>query len=147
MPSTRVLAAALYRSKPKSRASEVLSMTSSSVTSWARIRLGSTCTCTALMRSPHIGTLATPGTDIRRNLIVQYAIIDRSIMSKVFDVRPIFMTRLVDESGCSMIGMPEDCGRSANAMLRGSCTRCRAHLRSVPGLERGTTEDRAAPDG
>jgi len=46
-------------------------MTSSSVTLCARIRSGSGCTCSALMRSPQMGMFATPGTDMRRNLIVQ----------------------------------------------------------------------------
>ena len=67
-------------------------------------------------------------------------------MSKVFDVSPIFMTRLVDESGCSMTGMPADCGSSAMAILRRSCTRCRATRRSVPGLKSITTCDSAPPE-
>jgi hypothetical protein len=70
-PSTRAFPPELYNSMPTSRASEVVSMTSSSVTLWARIRFGSTCTCKDLIRSPQIGMLATPGTDMRRNLMVQ----------------------------------------------------------------------------
>ena len=71
IPSMRALAPELYVSRPMSSASAVVSITSLSVTPWARIRLGSTCTCRDLIRSPQIGMLATPGTDMRRNLIVQ----------------------------------------------------------------------------
>ncbi len=71
IPSMRALAPVLYDSRPISSASAVVSMTSFSVTLWARIRLGSTCTCSDLIRSPHMGMLATPGTDISRNLTVQ----------------------------------------------------------------------------
>ncbi len=49
------------------------------------------------------------------------------------------MTRLVEESGCSMTGMPEDFGSSAMASFRRSCTRCRASMRSVPILKSSTT--------
>jgi hypothetical protein len=55
-------------------------------------------------RSPQIGTLATPGTRRSRARIFQYAVIDRSITDLVSDVTPIFMTRLVDESGWIMNG-------------------------------------------
>ncbi len=146
MPSMRVFAPCVYLRRPKSRASEVVSMTSSSVTSWARMRPGSTCTCSDLILSPQIGMFATPGTDMRRNLIVQYAIIERSIGSWVFDDSPIFMTRLVDDSGCRMIGMPADCGRLEIPSFTRSCTRCRASMRSVPILNRTVTCERARTD-
>src|SRR5438093_7702813 len=89
---------------------------------------------------------ATPGTDMRRNLIVQYAIIERSIGSWVFDDSPIFMTRLVDDSGCRMIGMPADCGRLEIPSFTGACTRCGASMRAVPTLSRTVTCERARPD-
>ena len=56
------------------------------------------------------------------------------------------MTRLVDDSGCSMTGMPDDCGSSAIASLRRSCTRWRASIRSVPILKSSTTWDRPTTD-
>ena len=60
-----------YCNNPTSRASAVTSMTSSSETSYARMRSRSTCTCGILIRSPQMGTLATPGTSISRARIFQ----------------------------------------------------------------------------
>ncbi len=60
---------------------------------------GSTCTCIIWRRSPQIATFATPGTRSRRSLIVQYEIIDISVSDLVSDVSPIFITRLVADSG------------------------------------------------
>jgi hypothetical protein len=98
------------------------------------------------MRSPQIGMLATPGTDIMRNFIVQYAIIDRSIMSYFFDLMPIFSARLVDDSGCSITGMPDDCGSAASAICRSSETRRRASITSSPSLKISRMSDRPRTD-
>ena len=54
---------------------------------------------------------ATPGTRRRRARIFQYAVIDMSSIATVFDERPIFMTRLVAESGCIMTGGAAQVGR------------------------------------
>jgi len=66
---------------------------------------------------------------------------ERSIISCCLDEMPIFMTRLVDDSGARIQGMPEDEGSSATAMLMRSCTRWRASMRSVPILNRSTICD------
>src|SRR4030065_491039 len=57
------------------------------------------------------------------------------------------MTRLVDERGWSITGMPDDCGSSAIASFTRSCTRCRASISSVPILKRSTTCDSPNKDG
>ena len=49
--------------------------------------------------SPTMATFATPATLSRRGRIVQYEIIDMSIWSTVSELRPIFITRLVADSG------------------------------------------------
>ena len=100
---------------PKSRASDVPSRTSCIVTPCVRIRSGSICTWSCFSRSPQIGTFATPGTRNRRHRIFQYVVIDRSSMDIVFDVKPIFMTRLVEDSGCSITAGPTPTGRRACA--------------------------------
>ena len=58
-------------SRPTSKASDVVSMTSSTVTSCSPMRFGSTCTWGSLIRSPQIATFATPGTCMMRARIVQ----------------------------------------------------------------------------
>jgi hypothetical protein len=63
-----------------------------------------------------------------------------------FAVSPIFMTRLVEDSGCSMMGMPADCGRSAIASARRSWTSCRAFRTSVPILKISRIADRPVVD-
>ena len=55
---------------------------------------------------------------------------------------PIFITRLVEDSGCRISGSPAERGSSAMASLMRSCTRWRAVIRSVPGLKSITTCDR-----
>ena len=50
------------RSSPAARALEVVSITSSSVTPWVAMRSRSACTVSIWIRSPQMGTLATPGT-------------------------------------------------------------------------------------
>src|ERR1044072_1879520 len=89
---------------PTSSALAVASITSSSDTSCARSRAGSTCTCGILMRSPQIATLATPGTRSSLARIVQYAIIDMSVSGMVFDDTPIFMKRPVVDTGGIITG-------------------------------------------
>ena len=54
--------------------------------------------------SPQIAMLATPGTLSSRGRIVQYEIIDMSICDTVSELMPIFMTRLVADSGWSITG-------------------------------------------
>ena len=58
-------------SRPASRAFDVTSITVSSGTLALSSFPGSTSTWYALMRSPHIGTLATPGIRSRRARIFQ----------------------------------------------------------------------------
>ena len=55
----------------------------------------------------------------------QRACTDISISDTVFELRPMFMTRLADDTGCSSVGGLETCG-SACAWVRRSCTICRA---------------------
>src|SRR5262245_59921963 len=59
---------------------------------------------------------------------------------------PIFMTRLVADNGCSMIGGPIPPGNCAPACWSRSCTSCRACNRSVPRLNRSTIWDSAFTD-
>ena len=96
----------LYESRPASSASATAVETASIVTLCSRRRFGSIWIVGISMRSPQIGTFATPGTRIRRVLIFQYVVIDRSIRSRSGSVvvSPIFMTRLVAESGWIMNG-------------------------------------------
>ena len=108
-------------------------MTSSSVMPFASSSCGATWTTFMSMRSPQITALATPGTRSRRARIFQYAVIDWSITETSFDEMPIFITRLVDESGCSMIGGAAHVGRFGATLCNRSCTSCRERIRSVPG--------------
>src|SRR5262249_39191435 len=145
-PSVWSLARLEYGSVENSRASPTAFSTSLSGTPRARNFSGSTSTATSLIRSPQIGTLATPGTCISRNRIFQYAIIERSIMSCCLDVIPIFMTRLVADRGWSMIGAPAECGSVFVASSRRSCTICRAFRMSVPGLKMRRIAERPTTD-
>jgi hypothetical protein len=72
-----------------------------------------------------MATFATPGTPIRRGRIVQRARTDSSIGESFSDDSPIIMTRLVDDSGWSICGGLDTCGR-AWAWMRRSCTTSRA---------------------
>ncbi len=58
---------------------------------------------------------------MRRGATVHLASTDRSISDTSLGVRPIIMTRLVDDTGCSMVGGFETCG-SANACVSRSPT-------------------------
>ena len=72
----------------------------------SRKRFGSIWIVGISIRSPQIGTFATPGTRINRVLIFQYVVMDRSIRSRSGSVvvSPIFMTRLVADNGWIMNG-------------------------------------------
>ena len=71
-------------------------------------------------RSPQIATLATPGTRSRRLRMFQYDIIDMSIVETVSEESPIFMTRLVAESGWRMKGGAAHVGRLGTTVCRRS---------------------------
>ncbi len=107
-------------------------MTSSSVTPLARSRTGSTWTWSIWSRSPQMGTFATPGT--RNNLarIFQYEIIERSMVDSVSEVSPIFIVRLVADSGWIMKGGLAQLGRVGTTVAIRSATSWRAVKRSVP---------------
>ena len=81
-------------------------MTCSRVTFSRVMRFWSACTWSMSRRSPQIGTLATPGTRSSRDLIFQYAVIERSMRSMSGSLldRPILRTRLVADMGCSITG-------------------------------------------
>src|SRR6478609_3712521 len=60
---------------------------------------------------------------------------DISIRDRFEDVMPIFITRLVEDSGCSMTGGAAHVGRAAVTAAIRSDTCCRAFSRSVPCLK------------
>ena len=121
--------------------------TSSSVTPCARSRSGSTSTWNCRSRWPQIATLATPGIAISRGRIVHCASVVSSICDSVFDVMPIFSTRLSDDSGDSITGgraTAGSCGRGARQPLLHELPR-RASGR-VLGSRISTTDDRPSTD-
>ena len=75
----------------------------------------------------------------------QYAVIDRSMID-VSEDRPIFMTRLVDESGWIMNGGAAHVGRLGVTSLTRSATSWRARSRSVPGLNSSSICDSSVTD-
>ena len=81
-------------------------------------RAGSTCTCSCRLRSPHTDTLATPGTPTKRGTMFQRASTDMSMRETVFELRPTFMMRLAEESGCSRIGGLDTFGRACACTSR-----------------------------
>jgi len=93
-----------------------------------------------------MATLATPGTRSSRARIVQYEIIDISISDRLSEESPIFMTRLVDETGWSMTGGAAQVGSVGTTDSIRSDTSCRACSRSVPGLKRSSMEESWAID-
>ena len=97
-------------------------MTSFRVTLRARRRSGSTSTWSCRSRCPQIATFATPGTAISRGRIVHIATVVMSICDSVFDVRPIFIARLSDDSGDSRTGAFAIAGRPRLARASRSCT-------------------------
>ena len=70
-PPVPIVAPLENRSRPTSSASDVSSITWSSVTPCALMRLGSTSTWYCSRCSPQIATLATPGTRSSRARIFQ----------------------------------------------------------------------------
>src|SRR5437016_8162817 len=93
-----------------------------------------------------MATLATPGTRSSRARIVQYEIIDISIRDRVSDESPIFMTRLVDDTGWIITGGAAHVGIVGITVSTRSETTCRARSRSVPGLNRSSMEESWAMD-
>src|SRR5690242_13712085 len=110
------------------------------------MRAGSTWTCIIWSRSPQIATLATPGTCNSLARIVQYEIIDISIRDLVFEESPIFITRLVADTGWSMTGGAAQVGIVGITVWTRSDTSCRACNRSVPCLKRSSIEESWAID-
>ena len=100
---------------------------------------GSAWTWSISSCSPQIAMLATPGTLSSRGRIVQYEIIDMSICRHVSELSPIFMTRLVADSGWSMTGGAAHVGSDGVIWASRSATSWRARARSVPGLNSRTT--------
>src|SRR4051812_27084968 len=98
-----------------------------------------------------MATFATPGIDMSFGRVVHLASVVRSICEAVFDDTPIFITRLVEDSGDRMIG-PSDAGGLATAGSRvasvasRSCTSWRAFMRSVPSWKMRTTDDSPSTD-
>ena len=95
----------------------------------------SACRCC----SPQMATFATPDTLSSRGRIVQYEIIDMSIWSTVSELRPIFMTRLVADSGWSITGGAAQVGSDGVIWASRSATSWRASSSFVPGLNSSTT--------
>jgi hypothetical protein len=73
---------------------------------------------------------------------------DRSIKSRSgsFEESPIFMTRLVAESGWTMTGGADQLGRVGVTVAMRSCTSCRAVSRSVPGSKMSSIDDSCSTD-
>src|SRR5919198_42841 len=88
-----------------------------------------------------MGTPATPGIFFRRGTTFQKASVDSVIISNVFDDIPIFIIRLVEESGGKIIGTVATSGKLGRASAICSLTTCRAAQMSVPGLNHRTTDD------
>ena len=131
-------------SMPMSRASDVASMMPLMVALCWRILSASACTCSTFQRSPQMATLATPGTIISLGLTVQYAVSAVSMRFCVdlsLTVMPIFMTRLVEDSGWIMNGDVAQRGSWVVMAVTRSCTRSRASSRLVPGLKIMITSD------
>ncbi len=123
-------------------ASPLARSTSSSVTPWPRSRSGSTITWSWRSRCPQMATLATPGMAISRGRTVHRISVVSSTWLRTFDVTPIFMTRLVDDSGESITGGRATDGSCPASVVRRSCTSCRACMRSVPSWKIATTDDK-----
>ena len=107
---------------------------------WARSRSGSISTWSCRSRWPQTETLATPGTPIRRGLIVQRASTDSSSGVSFLEDTPIIMVRLVADTGLSITGRCDTFGSKYDRISR-SCTSCRACIRLVPGWKISWTDD------
>src|SRR5919108_1634114 len=88
-----------------------------------------------------MGTLATPGIFFKRGMTFQKASVDISIILTDFDLIPIFIIRLVDESGGKMIGTVATIGKLGRERANCSFVTCRAAQMSVPCLNQRTTDD------
>ena len=135
-PPVPMTAPSVYCRIPASTAWPVASITWSRETCSARRRLGFTSTCICFRRSPQIATFATPGTPSSRARIFQYVVIDRSMSDMSFDDRPIFMIRLVAETGGIITGGAAQVGSVGATVLRCSWTSWRAVRKSAPRLNR-----------
>ena len=93
---------------------------------------GLTRTCSCRSCWPKMATLATPGTPDSRGLTIHRARYESSIPLNDFDVSPIISTRLDVDSGWINNGGLETLGRE-KALVRRSCTSCRARRTVVPG--------------
>ncbi len=110
------------------------------------MRAKSTCTCTIFSCSPQIAILATPGTPSKRARMVQYASMDRSITEWSGEVMPIFITRLVDDSGGIINGGAAHLGKLGVAIATRSATNWRVNNSSTPASKIATTEDSCGTD-
>ncbi len=93
-----------------------------------------------------MATLATPGTAISLGRMVHLASSERSICVSVFDVTPIFITRLRLDSGERITGGLTTAGSREAAIDSRSATSWRATIRSVPSLKIRTTDDSPSTD-
>src|SRR3954453_19522737 len=88
-----------------------------------------------------MSTDATPGTRRSRCRIFQYALFDICIRFSSCEDSPIFMIRLVDESGGIIQGGLDHVGRVGVTWAIRSCTSWRARSSSVPFLKISRMED------
>ena len=88
---------------------------------------------------PQIATLATPGIDISRGLIVHFASVVSSTCVSVSEVMPTFMTRLSDDNGESITGERATPGSCAAVRDNRSCTIWRAAITLPDGSRMSTT--------
>src|SRR5688572_30726595 len=93
-----------------------------------------------------MSTCATPGTRIRRWLIFQYAVDDSWVRSCSLDETPIFMTRLVAETGGIMNGGLAHRGSAEVTCAIRSCTSWRDRSSSVPRLKTSRIDDSCETD-
>src|SRR5262249_164084 len=91
-------------------------------------------------------TLATPGTDIRRGRAVHRISVVISVWLRTFDQTPIFMTRLVDDSGERITGVFANAGSWPASVSKRSCTSCLAAISSLRSSKIKTTEDKPSTD-
>jgi hypothetical protein len=103
--------------------------------------VGLTSTCSCRSAWPKVDTLLTPARLSSFGTITQRAATDMSIMDHCLDVRPMSITSLVEETGCTMTGGLDTFGRT-NAPVSRSCTSCRAVYRSVPGAKCSSMSER-----
>src|SRR5712691_12371414 len=93
-----------------------------------------------------MATFATPGIDINRGRIVHLARSVISICENFVDDTPIFISRLVEESGDNITGGRATAGNRPASAANRSCTSWRARIRSVPDWKISTTDDNPSTD-